>query len=56
MKQTEFENLSKNELFEKIKAEYAQKAKNYFVTCIFFGLLCLATIVANVYAGVFSFS
>ena len=56
MKQKEFENLSKDELFEKIKAEYAKKAKDDFVTCIFFGLLCLATIVANVYAGVFSFS
>ena len=37
----ELEKLSKDELFEKIKAEYASKAKRYLV--IVFGLLCLAT-------------
>lgn len=49
MKQIEFENLSKNELFEKIKAEYAQKAKHNFVQGIIYGLLCLATIIADFY-------
>ena len=49
MKLKEFENLSKDELFEKIKAEYAQKAKHNFVQGIFYGLLCLAMIIAYFY-------
>ena len=53
MKQIELENLSKDELFEKIKAEYASKAKRYLVTGIVFGLFCLA----NMYFSVdYSFS
>ena len=48
MKQIEFENLSKDELFEKIKAEYAQKAKHDFVIGIIYGLLCLAIAIFNV--------
>ena len=46
MKQKEFENPSKDELFEKIKTEYAQKAKYDFVIGIVYGLLCLAAIIA----------
>ena len=49
MKKIEFENLSKDELFEKIKAEYAQKAKHNFVKGIVFGLLCLAIIIFEAY-------
>ena len=49
MKKIEFENLSKDELFEKIKAEYAQKAKHNFVKGIVFGLLCLAMIIFEAY-------
>ncbi len=45
MKQKELENLSKEELFEKIKAEYARKAKLGFVMGIVYGLLCLATFI-----------
>lgn len=45
MKQIEFENFSKDELFEKIKAEYARKAKLGFVMGIVYGLLCLATFI-----------
>ena len=45
MKQIEFENFSKEELFEKIKAEYARKAKLGFVMGIVYGLLCLATFI-----------
>lgn len=41
MKKKEFENLSKDELFEKIKDKYARKAKYDFVTGIVFGILCL---------------
>lgn len=41
MKKKEFENLSKDELFEKIKEKYARKAKYDFVTGIVFGILCL---------------
>lgn len=53
MKQIKFENLSKDELFEKIKAKYARKAKYDFVTGIVFGILCLV----NVYfLGDYSFS
>jgi len=44
MKKKEFENLSKDELFEKIKAEYARKAKYDFVTGIVFGILCLVNV------------
>ena len=49
MKQKEFENLGKNEIFERIKVEYAQKAKYDYVTGIVFGLLCLAIIIFNAY-------
>ena len=42
MRKKELENLGKDELFEKIKSEYAQKAKYGLVTGIVFGLLCLA--------------
>ncbi len=45
MKQVEFEIFSKEELFEKIKAEYARKAKLGFVNGIVYGLLCLATFI-----------
>ena len=45
MKQVEFESFSKEELFEKIKAEYARKAKLGFVMGIVYGLLCLATFI-----------
>lgn len=41
MKKKEFENLSKDELFEKIKEKYARKAKYDFVTGIVFGIFCL---------------
>lgn len=41
MTKKEFENLSKDELFEKIKEKYARKAKYDFVTGIVFGILCL---------------
>ncbi len=44
MKQVEFESFSKEELFEKIKAEYARKAKYDFVTGIVFGILCLVNV------------
>ena len=49
MRKQELENLGKDELFEKIKAEYAQKAKYDFVTGIIFGLLGLAILIFNVY-------
>ena len=45
MRQIEFENFSKEELFEKIKAEYTRKAKLGFVMGIVYGLLCLATFI-----------
>ena len=50
MKKIEFENLSKYEPFEKIKAKYDKKAKDDFVTGILFGLLllCLAIIIFSV--------
>lgn len=41
MTKKEFENLSKDELFEKIKEKYARKAKYDFVIGIVFGILCL---------------
>ena len=44
MKQIELENLSKDELFEKIKEKYARKAKYDFVTGIVFGILCLVNV------------
>ena len=49
MEQKEFENLGKNELFEKIKVEYAQNAKYDFVIGIVCGLLCLAIIIFDAY-------
>lgn len=49
MRKQELENLGKDGLFEKIKAEYAQKAKYDFVTGIIFGLLGLAILIFNVY-------
>ena len=46
MKQKELDNLiKKDELFEKIKTEFARKAKLGFVMGIVYGLLCLATII-----------
>ena len=49
MRNKELENLGKDELFEKIKSEYAPKAKHDFVTGVVFGLLWLAiTILFNV--------
>lgn len=45
----ELENLGKDELFEKIKAEYARKAKYQIVTGIVFGLLWLAITFFTVY-------
>lgn len=47
MEQKEFENLGNDELFEKIKTEYARKAKLGFVMGIVYGLLCLAAIIAS---------
>ena len=49
MKKIKFENLSKDELFEKIKEEYAQKAKNDFVIGIVLALICLAIIIFEGY-------
>ena len=50
MRKKELENLGKDELFEKIKSEYAQKAKYGLVTGIVFGLLWLAILIFNVYS------
>ena len=44
MEQKEFEN-RKDEIFEETKTEFARKAKLGFVKGIFYGLLCLATII-----------
>lgn len=49
MKQKEFENLSKDELFEKIKAENVQKAKYDLIIGIVCGLLLLAIIIFDLY-------
>ena len=49
MKKIKFENLSKDELFEKIKEEYAQKAKYDFVIGIVLALICLAIIIFEGY-------
>ena len=49
MRKKELENLGKDELFEKIKSEYAQKAKYGLVTGIVFGLLWLAITFFTVY-------
>lgn len=49
MRKKELENLGKDGLFEKIKSEYAQKAKYGSVTGIVFGLLWLAILIFTVY-------
>ena len=56
MRKKELENLGKDELFEKIKSEYAQKAKYGLVTGIVFGLLWLAITIFTVYFKADSFS
>ena len=50
MKKKEFENLSKDELFEKIKAEYARKAKDDFVTGIILSLIWIPIIIWECYS------
>jgi hypothetical protein len=50
MKKKEFENLSKDELFEKIKAEYARKAKDDFVTGIILSLIWIPIIILECYS------
>ena len=50
MKKKEFENLSKDELFEKIQAEYARKAKDDFVTGIILSLIWIPIIIWECYS------
>ena len=50
MKKKEFENLSKDELFEIIKAEYARKAKDDFVTGIILSLIWIPIIIWECYS------